>query len=131
MGYAVSISDLTLGDLNKGILRTGDLARFDSDGFFYIEGSTNRFAKIYGNRVSLYSLEKIILDKGFESAIIGYNNNLLIYVIQDKNLSREKLLSELSQEININHNAIQIKIVSDFPRLSNGKIDYKGMKKNK
>ena len=131
MGYAISISDLKLGDLNKGILRTGDLARFDSDGFFYIEGSTNRFAKIYGNRVSLYSLEKIILDKGFESAIIGDNNNLLIYVIQDKNLSLEKLLSEVSQEININHNAIQIKIVSDFPRLSNGKIDYKGFQKNK
>ena len=131
MGYAISISDLKLGDLNKGILRTGDLARFDSDGFFYIEGSTNRFAKIYGNRVSLFSLEKIILDKGFESAIIGDNNNLFIYVIRDKNLSIERLLSEVSQEININHNAIQIKVVSGFPRLTNGKIDYKGIQKNK
>ena len=129
MGYAISISDLRLGDLNKGILRTGDLARFDSDGFFYIEGSTNRFAKIYGNRVSLFSLEKIILDKGFESAIIGDNNNLFIYVIRDKNLSIERLLSEVSQEININHNAIQIKVVSGFPRLTNGKIDYKGIQK--
>ena len=131
MGYAISISDLKLGDVNKGVLKTGDLARFDSDGYFFIEGSTNRFVKIYGNRVSLYSLEKIILNKGFESAIIGDNNNLLIYVIKNKNLSVEKLLSEVSQEININHNAIQIKIVSDFPRLSNGKIDYKGFQKNK
>ena len=131
MGYAISISDLKLGDLNKGILRTGDLARFDSDGYFYIEGSTNRFVKIYGNRVSLYSLEKIILDKGFESVVIGDNNNLLIYVIQDKNLSIETLLSEVSQEININHSAIQIKIVTDFPRLTNGKIDYEGIQKNK
>ena len=131
MGYAISISELKLGDLNKGILRTGDLARFDNDGYFYIEGSTNRFVKIYGNRVSLYSLEKIILSKGFESAVIGENNNLLIYVIQNKNLSLEKLLSEVSQEININHNAIKIKIVSDFLRLTNGKIDYKGMQKIK
>ncbi|MDA9060381.1 AMP-binding protein [Candidatus Thioglobus sp.] len=131
MGYAISISELKLGDLNKGILRTGDLARFDNDGYFYIEGSTNRFVKIYGNRVSLYSLEKIILSKGFESAVIGENNNLLIYVIQNKNLSLEKLISEVSQEININHNAIKIKIVSDFPRLTNGKIDYKGMQKIK
>jgi long-chain acyl-CoA synthetase len=129
MGYAISISDLKLGDVNKGILKTGDLARFDSDGYFFIEGSTNRFVKIYGNRVSLYSLEKIIFNKGFESAIIGDNNNLLIYVIKNKNLSVEKLLSEVSQEVNINHSAIQIKIVSDFPRLINGKIDYKGMKK--
>lgn len=131
MGYAISIADLNLGDLNKGILRTGDLARFDNDGYFFIEGSTNRFVKIYGNRVSLYSLEKIILDKGFESAILEDNNNLLIYVLQNKKLSLEKLRSEVSEEININHSAIKIKIISDFPRLSNGKIDYKGMQKNK
>jgi len=131
MGYAISIADLNLGDLNKGILRTGDLARFDNDGYFFIEGSTNRFVKIYGNRVSLYSLEKIILDKGFESAFLEDNNNLLIYVLQNKKLSLEKLRSEVSEEININHSAIKIKIISDFPRLSNGKIDYKGMQKNK
>ena len=52
-------------------------------------------------------------------------------MIQNNNLSIEKLLSEVSQEININHNAIKIKIVSDFPRLTNGKIDYKGMQKIK
>ena len=60
MGYALSLSDLMLGDENKGVLRTGDLARCDSDGYFFIEGSTNRFVKIYGNRISLYSLERII-----------------------------------------------------------------------
>ena len=46
MGYALSLSDLMLGDKNKGILRTGDLARCDSDGYFFIEGSINRFIKI-------------------------------------------------------------------------------------
>ena len=128
MGYAISISDLKFGDVNNGILKTGDLARYDSDGCFFIEGSANRFVKIYGNRISLYSLEKIIFDKGFENVIVGNDNNLLIYVIQNKKLSIEKLLSEVSKEIGINHGAIKIKIVSDFPRLVNGKIDYKGIK---
>jgi acyl-coenzyme A synthetase/AMP-(fatty) acid ligase len=129
MGYALSLSDLMLGDENKGILRTGDLARCDSDGYFFIEGSINRFIKIYGNRISLYSLERIIFDKGFENVVIGGNNQILICVSKNKNLSVDKLKSEVSKEININHRSIQIKIVSDFPRLANGKIDYKVMQK--
>ena len=129
MGYALSLSDLMLGDENKGILRTGDLARCDSDGYFFIEGSINRFIKIYGNRISLSSLERIIFDKGFENVVIGGNNQILICVSKNKNLSVDKLKSEVSKEININHRSIQIKIVSDFPRLANGKIDYKVMQK--
>ena len=129
MGYALSLSDLMLGDENKGILRTGDLARCDSDGYFFIEGSINRFIKIYGNRISLSSLEGIIFDKGFENIVIGGNNKILICVIKNKKLSVDKLISEVSKEININHRSIQIKIVSYFPRLANGKIDYKVMQK--
>ena len=129
MGYALSLSDLMLGDENKGVLRTGDLARFDSDGYFFIEGSINRFIKIYGNRISLSSLEGFILNKGFENIVIGGNNKILICVIKNKKLSVDKLISEVSKEININYRSIQIKIVSYFPRLANGKIDYKVMQK--
>lgn len=127
-GYANSINDLELGDVNKGVLRTGDLAKFDNEGFFYIEGSANRFIKIYGNRISLDSLEKIIFDKGFESAAIGSENRLVIYVIHNKNLSADFLKVDISEVIGINQAAIQINVVSDFPRLDNGKIDYKVIK---
>ena len=128
MGYANSINDLELGDVNKGVLRTGDLAKFDSEGFFYIEGSTNRFIKIYGNRISLDSLEKIIFNKGFESAAIGSENKLVIYVIHNKKLSTDLLKVDISEVIGINQTAIQINVVSDFPRLDNGKINYKVIK---
>ena len=61
--------------------------------------------------------------------VIGGNNKILICVIKNKKLSVDKLISEVSKEININHRSIQIKIVSYFPRLANGKIDYKVMQK--
>jgi hypothetical protein len=77
------------------------------------------------NRISLDSLEKIIVNKGFESAATGDNNKLLIYVIQNNNLSSDLLRSEISELIGINQTAIQISVVSEFPRLHNGKIDYK------
>jgi acyl-CoA synthetase (AMP-forming)/AMP-acid ligase II len=128
MGYSNSINDLELGDVNKGVLRTGDLAKFDSEGFFYIEGSANRFIKIYGNRISLDSLEKIIFSKGFESVAIGSENNLVIYVIYNKNLSPNCLKVDILEAIGINQSAIQINVISDFPRLDNGKINYKVIK---
>ena len=131
MGYSNMISDLNLGDSNNGVLRTGDLAKFDSKGYFYIKGSTNRFIKIYGNRISLDSIEKIIFNKGFESVVTGNENKLLICVIHDKNLSADVLKTDISKLIGINKTAIQINVVSDFPRLDNGKINYQIIKKIK
>jgi len=124
MGYARSIIDLQLGDKNAGILKTGDLARFDSEGYFFIEGSNNRFVKLFGNRISLDSLEKIVSNKGFESVVTGDDNKIVINIINHPNLSQDSLKSEISEVIGINHVAIKIKVISEFPRLDNGKIDY-------
>ena len=64
MGYAKNINDLALPDLNNGILKTGDLAYIDKDGFYYVKGRKNRYIKLFGTRVSLSELENILQDKG-------------------------------------------------------------------
>jgi acyl-[acyl-carrier-protein]-phospholipid O-acyltransferase / long-chain-fatty-acid--[acyl-carrier-protein] ligase len=46
----------------KGWFRTGDLARFDEDGFLYIEGRLSRFSKIAGEMVPHETLEAKICD---------------------------------------------------------------------
>ena len=104
-----------------------DVALIESDGYYYIEGSANRFVKIFGNRISLDSIEEIIINKGFESAATGYDDKLLIYVIHNNNLLTDLLRSDISAEIGINQTAIQISAVSEFPRLNNGKINYNGL----
>jgi acyl-CoA synthetase (AMP-forming)/AMP-acid ligase II len=130
MGYARSIIDLELGDKNARILKTGDLARFDSEGYFFIKGSNNRFVKLFGNRISLDSLEKILSNKGFESVATGDDKKIVIHIINHPNLSQDSLRSELSEVIGINHVAIKINVISEFPRLDNGKIDYKSLNNN-
>ena len=51
MGYAESIADLAKGDENNGVLHTGDVARRDNDGYYYITGRLKRFVKVWGNLV--------------------------------------------------------------------------------
>src|SRR5262249_36924146 len=60
MGYAETAADLAAGNELGGILRTGDLASVDSDGFFYLTGRLKRFAKLFGHRISLEDVEKDI-----------------------------------------------------------------------
>jgi acyl-[acyl-carrier-protein]-phospholipid O-acyltransferase/long-chain-fatty-acid--[acyl-carrier-protein] ligase len=54
--------------LQDGWLKTGDLARFDEDGFLFIEGRLSRFSKIGGEMVPHETLEhKIQQALGFSS----------------------------------------------------------------
>lgn len=48
LGYATSKEDLLKGDENHGIMHTGDLARRDADGCYFIVGRLKRFLKIFG-----------------------------------------------------------------------------------
>ncbi len=46
--------------LEGGWLRTGDLARFDEDGFLFIEGRLSRFSKIGGEMVPHETVESAV-----------------------------------------------------------------------
>jgi len=122
MGYAENYSDLTLGDTNKGKLYTGDIAKRDSDGFYYIVGRKNRFVKIFGVRVGLDDVENFLNSKGIESACSGSDNKLKIYTSNPNSISKIKEI--VTENRLFHHKGYSIHLINSIPRNKSGKIIY-------
>jgi acyl-CoA synthetase (AMP-forming)/AMP-acid ligase II len=68
----------TDASFKDGWLCTGDLARMDKEGFFYIVGRKKEFIKVRGIRVSPKEIEEVILriKEVVDCKIVGYNDDL-------------------------------------------------------
>ena len=120
LGYAWKRDDLVNGDENRGILHTGDIARRDDDGFYYITGRMRRFVKLFGNRVSLDEIESLLAADGLSSACLGTDDGLTIFVEDgDEEAARQVIRSQTR----VNMQAVSIRCCT-LPRKANGKIDY-------
>lgn len=127
LGYAENRGDLARGDDLLGCLATGDLARCDKDGFFYIEGRRKRIIKINGNRISLDHLEQH-LEAVSECpiAILGSDDKLLVFYSKKCSpLSFHNVLTGIYRLNPINY---ELHAVESMPYSPSGKKDYKRLK---
>lgn len=129
LGYAERGHDLITGDERKGRLVTGDMAKMDADGFYYIVGRKKRFLKIFGNRVNLDETERLIKSEydGLECACGGRDDNMIIYIVkrEAENLpDKEGVRKFISLKTGLNPSAFQIKMVSLIPQNDAGKVLY-------
>lgn len=125
LGYAQTKEDLSLGDINHGILKTGDLAKKDNDGFFYITGRKKRFIKMYGSRINLDEIEQLAKNKFTEidCACVGKDDYLSLY-ITDLNLIDE-CRTYLLKLLKITAVAFEVVYINEIPKNSSGKTNYK------
>jgi len=124
LGYAKSSDDLAKGDERHGILRTGDMAKVDSDGYYYVVGRNKRFGKVFGVRISLDELESYMEEK-FESCsfLISIADESLV-VQYSGTIDQSLLLKSLAKKTNININAFKLLPVDSINRSANGKKVY-------
>lgn len=125
MGYAECIADLAKGDENHGVLHTGDVARFDSDGFFYITGRMKRFVKVWGNRCNLDATEQLVKSITTSCACVGVDDKITVFVTQEGLESQIK--DYLCEKTGLNVRAFDVKVIDTIPTLPSGKLDYQKM----
>lgn len=127
MGYAESIEDLAKGDENNGELHTGDVARFDSDGYFYITGRMKRFVKVWGNRCNLDATEQLVKTITTSCACVGVDDKITIFVTESG--LDDIIMNYLIEKTGLNIRAFDVKVVEAIPTLPSGKLDYQTMQK--
>ena len=124
MGYAECRDDLSKGDELVGVLRTGDLARQDADGFFYVTGRMKRFLKMFGKRFNLDEVEQIVQGRfGFPTACFGRDDLLMVAVEADCE-NADAVVAMLSDTFGVPKNALRVQAVGGLPRTTSGKTDY-------
>lgn len=128
LGYAEKGEDLIFGDERQGRLETGDMAQFDADGFYYIVGRKKRFLKIYGNRVNLDEIDRLI--KGhfeIEVASAGVDDHMYIFVTDEKNA--EPVRELVIEKTKLNPVAFKTIVIDEIPKNDSGKTLYQELKK--
>lgn len=126
MGYAHCLNDLATDDENKGKLNTGDLAKRDINGFYYIVGRKKRFLKIFGKRINLDEIESLLKNIVDECACLGNDDQIIIFLTDD---NKTGLVNDyILYKIGLHHSAFTIKIINSIPKNSSGKTLYSNLK---
>jgi acyl-[acyl-carrier-protein]-phospholipid O-acyltransferase/long-chain-fatty-acid--[acyl-carrier-protein] ligase len=123
--------------LKDGWFATGDLGRFDEDGFLYIEGRVSRFSKIGGEMVPHGTVEQKILEAyqidqndGPQIVVVGVPDSakgeaivLLTAIAINSDELRERLFNAGLPNLWIPK---IVRHVEHIPLLGSGKTDFRG-----
>ncbi len=124
LGYAQCQEDLSKGDERHGRLETGDLAKRDKDGFYYIVGRKKRFLKMFGKRVNLDEIDRLIKSQfqDIECATTGVDDKMYIFITEESLASAVR--DYIAEKIILNKSAITVKVISEIPKNDAGKTLY-------
>lgn len=121
LGYATCREDLLKGDENHGIMHTGDLARRDADGCYFIIGRLKRFLKIYGLRIGLDEVERMIKEEFKTDCFCKGDDEKLVVLVTDPKL-KEILPNFIEDKTHLFHQRIEVQVVKEIIRNEAGKV---------
>lgn len=128
-GYAECGEDLNKGDERKGRLVTGDMAQRDKEGYYYIVGRKKRFLKIFGNRVNLDEVDRLVKDHfpALDCASAGVDDKMYLFLTKEG--YSDEVHRFISEKTGLNSSAFTVRVLSEIPRNDAGKILYNELTK--
>jgi long-chain acyl-CoA synthetase len=118
-----------------GWLRTGDLARRDEDGFFYLQGRANLLVKIQGHRVHPAEIERLVegdfphtcavavpMTRGDEVRFV-----LFLAPRDDRPIDVTKIRATCQRELPSYKQPLYYEVLERFPLTSGYKIDREAL----
>ena len=121
LGYATCREDLLKGDENHGVMHTGDLARRDADGCYFIIGRLKRFLKIYGLRIGLDEVERMIKTEYKTDCYCKGDDEKLVALVTDAKL-QDVLPSFIEEKTHLFHQRVEVQVVKEILRNEAGKV---------
>lgn len=128
MGYAETEAELASGDQHDGLLATGDLGYLDRDGFLYLTGRSKRIGKIFGNRVNLDDIERL-LGEHTAAAVAGPDKVVVHLERADADTCRTATRF-LADRLHLHPTGFDVRPVDALPLLANGKVDYRTLEES-
>lgn len=126
LGYAEGPADLALGDVQHGVLRTGDLGAVDGDGFFRVTGRLTRFAKLFGSRVSLEDVEREVESRfPVQAAALDGGDRIVIHCESRAAADLAAIEEHVARMLGVPRPAVAARAVEALPRTASGKKDYR------
>ena len=124
MGYGICRDDLMKGDEWNGVYHTGDLARRDADGCYYVTGRLSRFLKLLSYRVSLDQCERLIQEQfGIQCACTGTDQRMDIYITDSEKV--KDVQDFVCNKTGLFKNLFKVFVIEQIPRNDSGKIVYR------
>ncbi|MCW8889577.1 MAG: AMP-binding protein [Sedimenticola sp.] len=124
LGYGYNREDLTLGDENNQLLRTGDIGFIDEDGYATIVGRKKRFVKVFGNSVNLDTIESMVRPVAGNSVALGADDKVLVLITEG---DTQQIKNIILENVTFPSRGLKVNKVSEIYMNASGKPDYPRM----
>jgi len=127
LGYAECLADLALGRTVHE-LRTGDVGRQREDGLFEVVGRRSRMAKVFGLRVDLDRVERLLAAHGLVAAAADGGDALVVAVCSGAApVDTARVAAVVRAEVGVPASGVRLITPTELPRLPSGKTDYRAL----
>jgi long-chain acyl-CoA synthetase len=118
-----------------GWLRTGDLARRDDDGFFYLQGRANLLVKVQGHRVHPAEIEGLVEAEFPQTCAVavpmtrGDEIRFILFLAprDDRSIDVTKIRATCQRELPSYKQPLYYEVIERFPLTSGYKIDREAL----